>query len=135
MLQKLGGYYLIPHELLHVLAYRLIGKPYHYRLGDWRVTSLANKTEQERIFVLVLPFVICVTLGLFFHFAWIILALSYHTSLREYLLNVPKWHLIFHVLANLCILYSGTAYRDIRTAWRILSRSEKTKQKSYQPRQ
>ena len=26
-LYKLEGHYLIPHELLHVLAYRIIGKP------------------------------------------------------------------------------------------------------------
>ncbi len=29
---KLLGYYAVPHELLHVVAYRLIGKPYQLLL-------------------------------------------------------------------------------------------------------
>lgn len=28
-LHKLGGYYLIPRELLHLLTYRIIGQPCH----------------------------------------------------------------------------------------------------------
>jgi hypothetical protein len=52
---KIGGYYLIPHELLHVLAYRLIGKPYDYQWGNYQVSSPAKMTRGERLFVLLLP--------------------------------------------------------------------------------
>jgi len=67
LLHKLGGYYLIPHELLHVLAYRLIDKPCQYRWGDHQVVSSAPKTRSERLFVLLLPITICWVLGLSFH--------------------------------------------------------------------
>src|SRR5688500_19355505 len=58
-LSRLGGYYLIPHELLHVLAYRLIGKRCHYEWGAYYVQSLQPKNRKESLFVLLFPFVIC----------------------------------------------------------------------------
>jgi hypothetical protein len=125
---KFGGYYLIPHELLHVLAYRIIGQPYHYEWGDYRVQSPAQITQRERLFVLLLPVGVCLTLSFFFHFVWIALALSAQMSLAEYIFAAPKWHFVFHILANLCMLYSGTAYRDVRRAIDILFSQEKTKQ-------
>jgi hypothetical protein len=130
---KVGGYYLIPHELLHVLAYRLIGKPYDYQWGDYQVSSPAKMTQGERLFVLLLPLGVCLTLSFFFHFVWIILALSAQLPLAEYLLAAPKWHFVFHILANLCMLYTGTSYRDIRRILHLLFGQKEPKQKSYQP--
>lgn len=90
LLYKLGGYYVIPHELLHVLAYRLIHKPCHYRWGDYRVYSTVQKTRGERLFILFFPLGICLALSLFFHFVWIILALSARLPLTDYLSTAPK---------------------------------------------
>jgi hypothetical protein len=132
-LRKLGGYYLVPHELLHVLAYRIIGKPCHYEWGDYRVQSSAPKTQGERLFILLLPVVVCLILSFFFHFVWVALALSARMSLGEYILTAPRWHFVFHGLANVFMLYSGTAYRDVRRALQILFGQEKTKQKSHKP--
>lgn len=134
-LHKLGGYYLIPHELLHLLAYRIIGQPCHYEWGDHRVQSSAEKTQRERLFILLLPLVVCLSLSFFFHFVWITLALSARMSLEEYILTAPRWHFVFHGLANLLMLYCGTAYRDVRRALQILFSQEKAKQDSHKPGQ
>lgn len=132
---KLGGYYLIPHELLHVLAYRMIGKPCRYEWGDYQVRSSIKMTRGEKLFVLLLPVAICLALSLFFHFIWIVLALSAQMSLAEYIFAAPKWHFLVHVLANLCMLYSGTAYRDIRQVLYLLFDQKETKQNSYKSHQ
>jgi hypothetical protein len=121
-LYKLEGYYLIPHELLHVLAYRLIGKPCDYRWGDHQVHGTAAKSRGERIFVLLLPFVTCWAFALFFHWLWVVLALSAQMPPEQYFSQEgPYWHFIFPAIATLFILYSGTAYRDIRSVLQILA--------------
>ena len=113
LLNKIGGYYLIPHELLHVVAYRIIGKPYRYRWGDYQIYSLAPKTRREKLFVLLFPFVVCWILGLFFYLIWFLLSLSAQLPPEQYFSAGPIWHFIFPVLAFLCILYSGTSYQDL----------------------
>jgi hypothetical protein len=55
-IRRLGGYYLIPHELLHVLAYRLIRKPYRYEWGWPYVIPIAAMTRRERLFTALFPF-------------------------------------------------------------------------------
>ena len=133
LLYKLEGYYLIPHELLHVVAYRLIGKPCHYQWGDHRVSSSAPKTRRERLFVLLLPFGVCWVFGLFFHFVWVILALSAQIPPEKYFSEGPLWHFIFPVVASLFILYSGAAYGDVRVVLRILFGQDKPQQGGHEP--
>lgn len=130
---KLKGYYLIPHELLHVLAYRLINKPCHYRWGEHRVYSKAKKTQREQLFVLLMPFVMCWLVGLFLHGIWLVLVLSTQMLPEVYFKAAPRWHFIFPSLASLFIIYSGTGYRDIRRTLRILSGQEKPCQNSTNP--
>lgn len=128
-LLKLRGYYLIPHELLHVLAYRLLGKRCRYRWGDDRVHPLVSLTRPERLFILLLPLVACWILGLAFHILWIFLAISARMPLEFYFFAGPRWHFLAPALATLCILYSGTAYRDIRVALRLLFEAKQAKHK------
>jgi hypothetical protein len=120
LFHKLGGYYLIPHELLHVFAYRIIDKPCHYRWGDYRVQSSARKSRREKLFVLLFPFIVCWGLGFFFHILWFILVLSAQMPPEQYFFVAPKWHFAFPVIATLCILYSGTAHQDLIDAYRWL---------------
>jgi hypothetical protein len=96
-LHKLGGYYLIPHELLHVLAYRIIGKPCRYEWGDYRVRSLKPKTRPEKLFVLLFPFVACWVLGLFFGALWVLSAFFINIPPERYFIDGPTWHLLFLV--------------------------------------
>ncbi len=125
-LHKFGGYYLIPHELLHVLAYRLIGKQCHYEWGDYRVRGLAKRTRPERLLVLLLPFVVCWVFALFFSFLWILSAFFIKMSPQRYFIDGPTWHFVFPIIASLFVLYSGTAYRDVRVVLRMLSGKDKS---------
>src|SRR5688572_31805254 len=92
---KLIGYYAIPHELLQVLAYRLIGKPYHYEWGSQYVRALAPEAEtrREKLFVLLFPLIVSWGLGFLCHLLWIISAFF--------------------------IFYGGTAHLDLILAYRI----------------
>ena len=133
-LYKLGGYYLIAHELLHVLAYRLIGKSYHYEWGDYSVQPLAERTRPERLLVLLFPFVTCWVLGFFFHFLWLLSAIFLITiPLDRYLVDGPTWHFALPIIASLFILYSGTAYEDLIIAYHLLFGKYKSNYHSYEP--
>lgn len=136
-LHKLGGYYLIPHELLHVLAYRLIGKPCEYEWGEYFVRPLASRTKGQRLFVLLLPFVTCWVLAFFFHFLWILSALLViQMPLDKYfLVEGPTWHFAFPIIGTLCIIYSGTAHGDLISTYYVLVGKDKSHEDGYKPHQ
>lgn len=119
-LHKLGGYYLVPHELLHVLAYRIIGKSCHYQWGDYSVRPGATRTRKERIFISLLPFAVCWVFGLLFHILWILSAFFIKIPPERYFIDGPTWHLIFLILGGIFILYSGTAHYDLINSYHIL---------------
>jgi hypothetical protein len=134
-LHKIEGYYLIPHELLHVLAYRLIGKPCHYRWGDHQVYSSAPKTKREELFVLLLPALICWLFAFLFGVSWLLSAFFIRMPPERYFIDGPTWHFVFPIIASLSMLYSGTAYRDIRWVLRILFGNDKTQDDRPEPHQ
>lgn len=135
LFNKLGGYYLIPHELLHVLAYRLIGKPCHYRRGDHRVRPIApeSETRLETLFVLLLPFICFFGLGLVCHFLWIMSAIFIDISPERYFIDGPTWHFIFPNLGAALMLYSGTARGDLIIAYRLLFGKDETQEQRPDP--
>jgi hypothetical protein len=127
LLSKLGDYYLIPHELLHVLAYRLLNQPCHYEWGDRQVQSTAKLTRRQDLFVLLLPFAVFFGLGLLTHVVglavWVVILFTTPvptTSPQAFLTAMPKLPFILQLVATLLIIYSGTGYNDIRVALRIL---------------
>ena len=69
--QKLEGYLLIPHELLHVVGYRLVGKRGHYRWGEPRVLPQGSMRRWERLVGLLSPFVVC-SLGCLGLIVWLL---------------------------------------------------------------
>ena len=62
LLHRLEGLVLIPHELLHLLAHCLIGKPATYQFGQPFVEARAPLSRIERMFVLLFP--LAVTWGI-----------------------------------------------------------------------
>lgn len=134
-LYKFEGYYLIPHELLHVLAYRLIGKPCYYRWGEHRVYSSVQKTPGERFFVLLFPSVVCWLFAFFFGLLWISSAFFITISPERYFIDGPTWHFIFPIIASLFVLYSGTGYRDVRKVLQILFEKDKSQNNRPNPHQ
>jgi hypothetical protein len=125
LLYKLKGYYLIPHELLHVWGYRIIGKPCHYEWGDCRVVSLANRTRNERLFIGLLPLAVSWGFGFFFHFLWLIsLIFLVPIPIERYLIDGPTWHIIFVLLGSVFVIYGGTAHADLINAYYLLFRKD-----------
>jgi hypothetical protein len=53
---------------------------------------------------------------------------------EQYFLEAPLWHFAFPIIASIFILYSGTAYKDVRRVLQILLGSEQSQQDSDKPR-
>ena len=132
-LNKLGGYYLIPHELLHVLAFRIIGKPCEYQWGNDYVRPLARETKRERIFVSLFPFAVIMGLGLFFGLLWVSSAFFIKIRPERYFIDGPTWHVIFLILCAWFIFYSGTAHGDLWHSYHLLFGHEETQDDSPKP--
>ncbi|MDM8520634.1 DUF3267 domain-containing protein [Anaerolineales bacterium HSG6] len=135
-LYKLGGYYLIPHELLHVLAYRLIGKRCVYRWGDYSVRPLEQRTKSERLFVSLFPTVVCLGIGLFFHGLWLVwlLMISRHMPLDSYFFeHGPSWFMVLPLIASLFVIYSGNGWGDWIISYRVLAGKNKASYKDDEP--
>ncbi len=135
-LYKLGNYYLIPHELLHVVGYRIIGKPCHYRWGDRQVVPLVKRNRHERLFVGLLPFIVSWLFGGIFYLAWLVtmvyLAIALKLPPEKFFLEAPKYHFIFMVIGSIFIIYGGTAHGDLITAYYLLfGKEEKEKAHDY----
>ena len=125
LLHKLGGYYLIPHELLHVLAYWIIGKRCFYQWGDWKVKSLQPKTRREKLFVLLFPITVCWIIGILFHIFWLLLVILSGLP-REYILEGSGTHFLLLILGILPIFYTHTVGKDLLDAygWLFIYKAE-----------
>jgi len=119
-LHKLGGYYLIPHELLHVLAFRIIGKPCEYHWGNDYVRPLARETKREWLFVSLFPFAVIMGLGLFFGLLWVSSAFFIKIRPERYFIDGPTWHFIFFIMSALFALYATSAEGDIISSIGVL---------------
>ncbi len=125
MLQKIDGCLAVPHELLHVLAYRLIGKKCRYRLGSHVVQPLEERSWGQKLFVLLLPFLVIGGAGLGLMALWTIsyIALGYPANPLAYFQIAPVWHKLLWVGSIILLLYSGSAFNDIRAAVRLLTQN------------
>jgi len=123
--RSVEGLLLIPHELLHVLAYRLINKPCRYHLGECWVESLSPLPRRQELFVTLFP--LAVTLGIslilygltWFTLAYLILP-SLTPPIQSYWHDVPRWHFTLVMAAWLTTCYSSVAVKDIANAYRLL---------------
>jgi len=131
LLHKLGGYYLIPHELLHVLAYRIIGKPCHYGWGNHYVKPLEKMTLPQRLFTSLFPFLSCFGVGLCFILAW--MTLSFFANLQPDHPHDLTWHMVLVLFGSGLAFYSTTAEGDIMNSYYLLF--AKDKPQDYRPKQ
>ena len=117
-LYKLSSYYLLPHELLHVFAHWLIGKPCHYEWGNHYVTPLAKMKLWEQLFTSLFPFITCLGMGLIFSLTWLTMTFfmlkqpDYHLTLT--------WHVILLVMGLGLVFYSSTAEGDLIQSYQLL---------------
>lgn len=113
-LSRFGGYLSIPHELLHVVGYRLVGKQCSYQWGDFRVTPLGSMTLWERLVGLLFPFGV---FSIFCFVSGILSGLAYSYGLRE---GSFIWFIFLTGVALISGSYAGTAIGDLRKAYLLI---------------
>jgi energy-coupling factor transporter transmembrane protein EcfT len=135
MIWRIDGYLAIPHELLHVLAYRIIGKKCHYEFGGHAVHTLESRTLRETLIVLLFPLIAIVGAGLFLMLLWFAtyLFIRYPINPLSYFQVAPFWHKALLVLWIMLLLYAGSSFNDIRASIQLLSQKlrQKPPQHSY----
>ncbi|MFN8492565.1 MAG: hypothetical protein U0350_33500 [Caldilineaceae bacterium] len=92
MLWKIEGYLVIPHELLHVAAHKLIGKRCAYHLGENFVTHLEPHTWGESVFCLLFPLLISLPVAFLPLLIWFLTYLEARYPVRDYIYVAPLWH-------------------------------------------
>lgn len=110
MITRIEGYLLIPHELLHVIGYWLVGKRCAYRWGDHQVRPAGPLTRSERLVGLLFPVVACVA-------AWLILL---PLSVMVWIAGGLTWGIILTVLAGVTLVYAFASIGDLRQAYLLL---------------
>jgi len=123
MLWKLDGYLAVPHELMHVVAYRMIGKRCAYRLGDHTVKPLEDRTLKQRLFCLLFPLLINGLAVLLLAGAWaVIYALArYPLDPFAYFAAAPTWHRAMFFGWVFLLTYAGTCLWDVLIASRLIA--------------
>jgi len=117
MASRLEGYFLIPHELLHVAGYRLVGRKCRYHLGNPFVTPLEPMTRREQLVGLLFPFAV---------FASLFLLLTVLSGLTPFIINRQGdngllWVGLLGLPALLAGVYACTTIGDLRRAYLLLS--------------
>ncbi len=133
MIDRLEGILSIPHELLHILGYRLVGKRCAYRWGDCRVTLLDPASRTERLIGGLFPFAVSLI-------GWaIFMTLSGIALTREIHLNAqtpaPFWPIFWGGGAVIAGVYIGACTGDILKAWRTLRKPTPQKAQQQTPEQ
>jgi hypothetical protein len=126
VLRKLEGWLLVPHELLHVLAYRLLRRGVTYRLGDPFVTPSGPETltVRQRVFASLFPLAVTCTAAFALLGLWIVLYLwLVPVPPRLYFESGPLWHKTLLLAYALLLTYGGTAERDIWISYNLLTRT------------
>lgn len=123
MIFKLSAYVGLPHALLHMLAYRLIGKPYVLEIDQRQVRALAPRTPKEIAFVRMFPALVTgslalVVLGIW---AWTI-PQSGAASLATYYQTAHLWHQMLWWVGIVILSYAGTGLLNLYWGIRLLLR-------------
>jgi hypothetical protein len=112
---SLSGYLLIPHELLHLIGYRLVGKRCRYQWSNPYVTPLEPASRTERLVGILFPFLI---FTLLFIICAVLSAKAYLQVMQQS--QVSFWFILWTGLALLAGVYAGTAITDLRKAYLLI---------------
>ncbi|MCB0060977.1 MAG: hypothetical protein KDE19_02635, partial [Caldilineaceae bacterium] len=111
---KLEGYLLVPHELLHVIAHRMIGRDCAYQLGDKWVVKREPCSWREDLFCLLFPLMVTLPIGLTPFVIWFVTYSYARYSAEKYLLVAPPWHPALFVLGFVLLNYAvATSLFDV----------------------
>jgi hypothetical protein len=109
-LTQLEGYLLIPHELLHLVGYKLVGKRCHYHWGNSYVTPIDPMTRNEKLVGLLFPLAACLM-------AWLLL---FPLPFVALFIAGPTWAIILTLLPVIPFAYAFTAIGDLRRAYLLI---------------
>jgi hypothetical protein len=113
-LGDLLGYFAIPHELLHLLGYRLVGRRCTYHWGQLYVTPLEAMPLRHRLVGLLLP---AFVFGLIFLLCAVLSGLAYlQVQAEGGLAGFIFWLASGHIAA----LYLSTTVGDLRRAYLLI---------------
>ena len=123
MLWKLDGYLAVPHELMHVVAYRMIGKRCAYHFGDHAVTALEDRTLGQRLFCLLFPLLINGLAVLLLAGIWMTtyIIARYPLNPFEYFQVAPDWHRALFLGWAFLLTYAGTSFLDVMIVVQLLA--------------
>jgi hypothetical protein len=107
-------YLALPHELLHLVGYRLVGKQCVYRWGDAHVTPLGPMTRWARLVGLLFPFAVSSGLCLL---TGVLSGWAYRYQLQD---GSILWFILLVALTLVFGSYAGTAIADLRKAYLLL---------------
>jgi len=125
---------LAPHELIHVIAFRLIKKRYEYHFGDARVGIVDPLTRPERLFTLALPLI---TWGAMTLISYTILAVATVFWLRQNpsVATPPLWYLVIGAWCFIPLFYMLTCWADFWQIVWLLTHKETNQPDHYRPQQ
>ena len=115
MAARLLGLIIASHELLHIVGFRLIHKPYHYRWGEPFVQPAAPLTRQEQLVVALFP--LAVTFPLFVGFT-VLVGLTFN--------RLPGWGLFFLGLTAAAGFAASFCLDDLGRAYQLVTGRDKT---------
>ena len=116
-LKQVEGYIGIPHELLHLAGYRLVGKKCRYRWGDPYVKPIGPLTRRERLVGLLFPFGVSSLTFLLLTF----LSGSVFAYYAQQTMRPPLWAFLLGLLALLSGVYVCLAVGDLRRAYLVIT--------------
>ncbi len=119
-LWRLDGYVVIPHELIHVLAYRIIRKPCQYRPGDHVVRPLSERTLGEEVFIKLFPLAVVGSLAAVTFGMWVMTLPPGRFDPASYLASSPRWHIGLMLLTILLQVYAAASFWDVRAVIELL---------------
>lgn len=123
MWQKIEREWSAAYELLHVAAYRLIGKRYHYQEGWLAVQPDEALTRGQQVFCWLFPLLVTLATVLMLGAVWIYTYIQFFPTIepRAYYWTAPLWHIALQIIAVLLPLFASPAYFDLRRSLRLLT--------------
>lgn len=112
--RRLGGYLLIPHELLHILGFRLVGKRCAYRWRQSHVTPLEPMSRWQLLVGRLFPFIV---FTLLFIICTVLAGRAYQEVQQG---SSIFWFLMGLGLMQILALHAGTTLVDLRNAYLLI---------------
>ena len=119
MINKLLAYLLIPHELLHLAAYRIMDKQCVYEWGKPYIKLMEPVTRRERLIGLLSPFVGCSILSIILIIPFNIG--TYYYIYRQASISVLFISLLFGLLTIIAIYNVLASIGDLQKAHQLLN--------------